>query len=171
MNRKYSTLVARISVFMLFLICCSSSILASDTQEYKMPRHSMSYFLQQNADSDESTQIVVEPAPEVVRDITMSWQKPEPHRHEQVTTDIDSNDYSEDVDLVALADHAQEQSETISDAPFAETLRKMQQRSAQRSAEAAQMGITLPSQSGDIAAVSPSLNRLNQAINNIIHRA
>lgn len=172
MNRKHSTLIARISVFILFLICCSSNLFASNTQEYRVPRHSISYLMQQDSASNDNTKIVVEPAPEIDQEISMSWQKAEPQIHEQETTEPHNVDDSEYVDLVALADHAQEQTETIGDgAPFSETLRRMQQRSAQRRAEAAQLGITLPSQSGNIAAVSSSLNQLNLAINTIIHRA
>ncbi|GAB4268057.1 MAG: hypothetical protein Kow0029_03090 [Candidatus Rifleibacteriota bacterium] len=62
-------------------------------------------------------------------------------------------------------------SEVSSDeAPFSRVLARMQQRSAERKAEAAKLGIVLPSQGGDINAVSPALSKINKTIKNIINR-
>ncbi|MBU1105499.1 MAG: hypothetical protein KKB51_02430, partial [Candidatus Riflebacteria bacterium] len=53
---------------------------------------------------------------------------------------------------------------------FSEALSKMQQNHAQRQAEAARLGIVLPSQGGDMAAVSPSLSKIQQTLKNIMAR-
>ena len=53
---------------------------------------------------------------------------------------------------------------------FSEALTKMQQNSAQRQAEAARLGIVLPSQGGDMAAVSPSLSKMQQTLKSIMAR-
>lgn len=58
----------------------------------------------------------------------------------------------------------------IESAPFAATLAKMQSRRAERVAEAEKLGIVLPSQGGDMNAVSPSLNKINATLKNIIDR-
>ena len=54
--------------------------------------------------------------------------------------------------------------------PFAGVLARMQQNKAKRTAEAQKLGVVLPSQGGDIATVSPSLSRMNQAIKDIMNR-
>jgi len=54
--------------------------------------------------------------------------------------------------------------------PFAGVLARMQQNKAKRTAEAQKLGVVLPSQGGDIATVSPSLSKMNQAIRDIMSR-
>ena len=54
--------------------------------------------------------------------------------------------------------------------PFAGVLARMQQNKAKRTAEAQKLGVVLPSQGGDIATVSPSLSKMNQAIRDIMNR-
>jgi len=54
--------------------------------------------------------------------------------------------------------------------PFAGVLARMQQNKAKRTAEAQKLGVVLPSQGGDIATVSPSLSKMNQAIKDIMNR-
>lgn len=54
--------------------------------------------------------------------------------------------------------------------PFAGVLARMQQNKAKRTAEAQKLGLVLPSQGGDIATVSPSLSKMNQAIRDIMSR-
>ncbi|MFZ5953446.1 MAG: hypothetical protein ACOYXC_22275 [Candidatus Rifleibacteriota bacterium] len=54
--------------------------------------------------------------------------------------------------------------------PFKDVLARMQRRSEQRKAEAEKLGIVLPSQGGDMSAVSPSLSKLNGAIKEIVNR-
>lgn len=62
-------------------------------------------------------------------------------------------------------------SEIQNDSPlFSAALSKMQQNKAQREAEAARLGIVLPSQGGDMAAVSPSLSKIQQTLKNIMAR-
>ncbi len=56
------------------------------------------------------------------------------------------------------------------DVPFAGVLARMQQNSSTRAAEAEKLGVVLPSQGGDIASVSPSLSRMQQAIRTIMTR-
>lgn len=85
------------------------------------------------------------------------------------TTEEHTPTQAETVSPVETRHHENTISDSSDDSPFAETLRRMQRRSSQRNAQAQQLGVTLPSQSGDIASVSPSLNRLNQAINQIMH--
>jgi hypothetical protein len=53
---------------------------------------------------------------------------------------------------------------------FSEALSKMQQSRAHRQAEAERLGIVLPSQGGDIAAVSPSLSKIQQTLKQIMTR-
>lgn len=53
---------------------------------------------------------------------------------------------------------------------FSAALSKMQQSKAQREAEAAKLGIVLPSQGGDMAAVSPSLSKIQQTLKDIMAR-
>jgi hypothetical protein len=53
---------------------------------------------------------------------------------------------------------------------FAKLLARMQRRSAERKAEAQRLGIVLPSQGGDMNAVSPSLNKLNKEVRSLINR-
>jgi hypothetical protein len=53
---------------------------------------------------------------------------------------------------------------------FSEVLARMQKRSAERKAEAEKLGIILPSQGGDMSAVSPSLSKIKDTINNIVDR-
>ncbi|MEW6709030.1 MAG: hypothetical protein AB1403_04340 [Candidatus Riflebacteria bacterium] len=54
--------------------------------------------------------------------------------------------------------------------PFKDVLARMQRRSEKRKVEAEKLGIVLPSQGGDMSAVSPSLNKLNGAIKEIVNR-
>ncbi|HNX76244.1 MAG TPA: hypothetical protein PLM07_05355 [Candidatus Rifleibacterium sp.] len=56
------------------------------------------------------------------------------------------------------------------DVPFAGVLARMQQNSNKRAAEAEKLGVVLPSQGGDIASVSPSLSKMQQAIRTIMTR-
>lgn len=53
---------------------------------------------------------------------------------------------------------------------FSGVLAKMQQNKARRVAEAEKLGLVLPSQGGDIAAVSPSLSKIQQTIKTIMAR-
>ena len=53
---------------------------------------------------------------------------------------------------------------------FSAALSKMQQNKAQREAEAVRLGIVLPSQGGDMAAVSPSLSKIQQTLKDIMAR-
>lgn len=53
---------------------------------------------------------------------------------------------------------------------FTRALNKMQQNRAHRQAEAERLGIVLPSQGGDMAAVSPSLSKIQQTLKNIMAR-
>lgn len=54
--------------------------------------------------------------------------------------------------------------------PFAGVLTRMQQNRAHRAAQAEKLGVILPSQGGDIATVSPSLSKMQQAIKTIMNR-
>ena len=53
---------------------------------------------------------------------------------------------------------------------FSQALKKMQQRAAERRAEAEKLGIVLPSQGGDMASVSPALSKINQTVKTILSR-
>ncbi|PKL45525.1 MAG: hypothetical protein CVV41_00580 [Candidatus Riflebacteria bacterium HGW-Riflebacteria-1] len=53
---------------------------------------------------------------------------------------------------------------------FSDALSRMQQNKAHREAEAARLGIVLPSQGGDMAAVSPSLSKIQQTLKTIMTR-
>jgi len=53
---------------------------------------------------------------------------------------------------------------------FSGVLARMQQNRAQRVAEAEKLGLVLPSQGGDIAAVSPSLSKIQQTLKTIMAR-
>lgn len=61
-------------------------------------------------------------------------------------------------------------SESCEYTPFSKALSKMQSTKSARQAEAQRLGITLPSESGNIADVSPCLSRLHTALQNIINR-
>ncbi|MGM0599141.1 MAG: hypothetical protein ACQETH_04905 [Candidatus Rifleibacteriota bacterium] len=53
---------------------------------------------------------------------------------------------------------------------FSEALKRMQQRAAERRAEAEKLGIVLPSQGGDMASVSPALSKINKTVKSILSR-
>lgn len=53
---------------------------------------------------------------------------------------------------------------------FSGVLARMQQNKAKRVAEAEKLGVVLPSQGGDIAAVSPSLSKIQQTLKTIMAR-
>lgn len=53
---------------------------------------------------------------------------------------------------------------------FSQALQKMQQRAAERRAEAERLGIVLPSQGGDMASVSPALSKINKTVKTILSR-
>lgn len=60
---------------------------------------------------------------------------------------------------------------TSSEEPaFSRVLARMQQNKAKRVAEAEKLGIVLPSQGGDMAAVSPSLSKIQQTLRTIMAR-
>lgn len=60
---------------------------------------------------------------------------------------------------------------TSDEAPvFSGVLAKMQQNKAKRVADAEKLGLVLPSQGGDIAAVSPSLSKIQQTLKTIMAR-
>ena len=53
---------------------------------------------------------------------------------------------------------------------FSEILERMQKRSDERKAEAEKLGIVLPSQGGDISAVSPALAKINAKVKNLVDK-
>ena len=53
---------------------------------------------------------------------------------------------------------------------FSKALAKMSKRRAERQAEAEKLGVTLPSQGGNLSDVSPSLNKINRTLKNIMSR-
>jgi hypothetical protein len=53
---------------------------------------------------------------------------------------------------------------------FSKALAKMTKRRAERQAEAEKLGVVLPSQGGDLSDVSPSLNKINKTLKNIMSR-
>lgn len=79
---------------------------------------------------------------------------------------------SEPAKIVSTPVPQPEQIQTAADdyVPFSGALAKMQQNRDKRAAEAAKLGVVLPSQGGDIATVSPSLSKMQQAIRAIMSR-
>jgi hypothetical protein len=140
---KYSSLrfLAIISVIFLFCLTTSTELAANQNREYKVPRNSISYFHENTHEHHKQDVKVVSPPA-----ARSSLRRTPVHRENNQTN-------------FSKASNAK---------PFAKTLARMQRRSAQRKAEAEKLGIVLPSQGGDMGAVSPSLNRLNKAINDIM---
>ncbi len=67
--------------------------------------------------------------------------------------------------------HSHMLTSTSSEEPaFSRVLARMQQNKAKRVAEAEKLGVVLPSQGGDMAAVSPSLSKIQQTLRTIMAR-
>jgi hypothetical protein len=194
--------------------------LFAENQTYKVPRNSISYFVE-NSGSEKvaiveppeplpptktpekaAQKIIVEQSPSLTEQnntgsvelkeekFSMSWKTdPNEKKENRDTADpykktsqkviVRSQQKTTPAPIVTQIKaqkqeikepESQEVVTTTSSSPFAKTLTRMQSRGASRAAEAEKLGIVLPSQGGDMQAVSPSLSKLNQAIKNIISR-
>lgn len=132
------------------------SVLA-DEGEYQVPESSISYVAQANNTSQPfmAASERQELEPEFTSESVTTGQiqvipEPETSGNKEETLKSDGQKY---------------------DTPlFSEALSKMQQNRAHRQAEAQRLGIVLPSQGGDIAAVSPSLSKIQQTLKSIMAR-
>ncbi|KAF1083398.1 MAG: hypothetical protein GQF41_0176 [Candidatus Rifleibacterium amylolyticum] len=143
-----------LSVLMMLLF--PYSVIAGEG-EYKIPENSISYVAQANNTSQPfmAASEREELEPEFTSDNKTVGQVqiiPEP-------------------ETASSKEEALKSDERQSDSPlFSEALSKMQQNRAHRQAEAERLGIVLPSQGGDIAAVSPSLSKMQQTLKSIMAR-
>lgn len=210
--------------YILFCLIFPYSLFA-ENQTYKVPRNSISYFvdetekgkvaiveppeplIQEQQGQKETKAVtpqhkIIEPAPVVSahsepvavepaeEKFSMSWKsepaqnieirkkpktiKKEPQKavvfssKDPVTAPIVTQKHVSSSEIKETGSH--EVGVVVPSAPFSKTLARMQSRSSSREAEAQKLGIVLPSQGGNMEAVSPSLSRLNQAIKNIINR-
>jgi len=182
----------------LFTMLFPYSLLAQ-APEYKIPENSISYLAQANntqqpfmaateadtaltnADREElepqftvtdEEQVIIEIIPEPApAKIEVSQKQPAVNKinKNEVRSKIPSP--AVETAPIETAPAAIQEAEPQQETPlFTRALEKMQQNRAHRQAEAERLGIVLPSQGGDMAAVSPSLSKIQQTIKNIMAR-
>ena len=138
------------------------SVMAVES-EYQVPENSVSYMAQANTTSQPfmaasepalsgSDRSELEPAFTTGQTTGKVQIIPEPATENSETETLQTTEQKQDAPL------------------FSEALSKMQQSRAHRQAEAERLGIVLPSQGGDIAAVSPSLSKIQQTLRQIMAR-
>ncbi len=149
----------------MMLLLFPYSVIAANT-EYQLPENSISYMAQANTTS-QPFMAASEPTTTTLsnsdrRELEPAFSSNPTSSHIQIIPDpaTDKNEPA------ALQTSKQQHDSPL----FTEALSKMQQNRAHRQAEAERLGIVLPSQGGDIAAVSPSLSKMQQAIKNIMAR-
>lgn len=166
--------------------------------EYEIPENSLSYFAQANttpqpfmsASEEEATlsanerqelepefseekqvvadlEIVSKPAPRKSPIALQLAKRREAAQQENLVIEQTVEEETKPLSEEFLDMSQDEQLETPL---FSEALSKMQQNKAHRQAEAQRLGIILPSQGGDMAAVSPSLSKMQQTLKQIMAR-
>jgi hypothetical protein len=149
----------------LLMLLLPYSVMAEES-EYKIPENSITYMAQAN-----STSQPFMAASEPTATLSSSErQELEPEFSAPAKTNaqiqiIPEPETKKTEEATLLADEKQYETPL-----FSEALSKMQQTRAHRQAEAERLGIVLPSQGGDIAAVSPSLSKIQQTLKNIMTR-
>lgn len=192
-------------IYVMFSILFPFGLFAQDPQNYKAPRTSMSYFVEEIG--AKGVAIVSPPEPiledKEIQPVTaepekilpmsesadakfdLTWQEaepvssspvPEPEKKKVDRKAEKATRQAKAPIIVQIAKAPAESSKTepkkieVKTKPFSDTLARMQRKSSSRQEEAAKLGIVLPSQGGDISAVSPSLSKINAAVKEIINR-
>jgi len=151
------------SILMVLLL--PFSVMAEET-EYMIPEGSVAYMAQANTTSQPFMA-----ASEPQANLSSSERKELEPEFSSNTTDtlsvqIVPEPQEDKTEPAALKADVQSHDNPL----FSEALSKMQQSRAHRQAEAERLGIVLPSQGGDIAAVSPSLSKIQQTLKQIMTR-
>ncbi len=115
--------------------------------------------------------IAPEPVIPAVKETVLAQKPVEPTVKEtKISQPVQAKSESDQITPAPVAQPEQIQTATDDSVPFSAALAKMQQNRDKRAAEAAKLGVVLPSQGGDIATVSPSLSKMQQAIRAIMTR-
>ncbi len=200
--RKYSDLRSLFLLYVVFTLLFPYGVLGAEAEKsYKVPKNSISYFVEENSGNqvsivappaDQNIKVPAsEPIPEKISPKIESSEAviPAATKAPKMITDVEAQKPVKPLDktpqqtkkapiVIQKVQDSEENRKADESSlnrysaqdPFKDVLARMQRRSEQRKAEAEKLGIVLPSQGGDMSAVSPSLSKLNGAIKEIVNR-